>query len=214
MLNDICFGTYVRFSTPSREKGAVLLGSDNFIGDIYSLETVPSEEGGYTTWLVNRFGAKVATLDPSFVYKVQTFEARGWTLRALLSFVAYDQEAEQYWGEVALLFNDPHYDDAFEPFALALREKMADGFRPEVDYTEQAAREIINSKGTWFPTGRVDMPKLESHNVVVRHRRSASDRLVEAGRERNPGCMVATYVIWAALAVVVIGGILKFIGVW
>ena len=214
MLNDICYGSYVRFATASKEEGAAFMGADNLVGDIYTIDLELQEDRSYRAWLVNRFGARVAFLEDDQVHRVQTLTARGWAVRALLSFVALDDQADGYWGEMALLANDPHYTAEFDAFALKLREKMAEGLRPEVDFNEQAARKIIDSKGSWEPTGRVPMPKFDKHSAVVKSRRSASEKLVEQGRQGNKGCYAASIVIWVVIAAAVIAGICKLLGLF
>ena len=212
MLNDICYGTYARFNTASRDEGFTLLGADNLVGDIYTIEVVRTENNTYEAWLVNRFGKRVGFLAEEYVHKVQTFIARGWTLRALLSFVSMDKESEMYWGEVALLFNDPHYNEEFDVFAQQLGITMGEGVRPDIDFTEQAARKVVDSKGAWQPADRVPIPK-EAKKGLVKDRRSASEKMIEQGRAGNKGCYAATWVFWAALAVAVVFGALKFFGV-
>ena len=215
MLNDYCFSTYARYTTLSRSDGAVLMGADNLVGDIYTIEPELQEDRSYRLWLVNRFGAKVAILDQSHEHRVQTLLARGWTLRALLSFVALsDGDEGTYWGEVILLGNDPHYDEAFKTFALNLRELLSEGVRPQVEFTEQAARQIINSNGCWMPTDRISAPKLGKGSALVKSRRSASEKLVEAGRSGKGGCWAITIALWIAIGALVLAGAAKLLGLF
>ena len=44
MLNDYCFSTYARYTTLSRSDGAVLMGADNLVGDIYTIEPELQED--------------------------------------------------------------------------------------------------------------------------------------------------------------------------
>lgn len=212
MLNDICYSAYARFETPSREIGAALMGSNHLIGDIYSLEPILQEDRSYRIWLVNRFGERVAFLDASEEARVLSLQARGWTLRALLSFVAMSQGAKGYWGEVVLLCNDPHYDTQFNTFAENLRNLMAKGIRPAIDFTNQAAKQIVESGGSWLPTDRTTFPCLDKESALVKTHRNLSDSLVEAGRRKNKGCYAITWILWLALGAVVVAGVVKLFG--
>ena len=214
MLNDFCYSTYARFETESRAQGAALMGGDHLIGDIYTLEPELQEDRSYRIWLVNRFGAKVAFLAVNEEHRILSLQARGWTLRALLSFVALGQDPIGYWGEVVLLCNDPHYDQEFNAFALNLRELMAQGIRPAVDFTEQAARQIIDSKGTWLPSDRVGSPRIGKDSTLVKTHRSTSEKLIEAGRQKNKGCYATTIIIWVVVAVALIAGVAKLLGLF
>lgn len=212
MLNDFCYSSYARFETPSRSMGAALMGADHLVGDIYTLEFELQENNSYRIWLVNRFGAKVAYLDKHEENRMLSLRARGWTLRALLSFVALSQEQQSYWGEVILLCNDPHYDDAFNTFAVNLRELVAQGIRPAVDFTEQAAKQIIQSNGSWLPSDRMPTPKLDKGSALVKTHRSVSEKLVEAGRDGKKGCFAATMVVWIVIIAGIAAAIAKFLG--
>ncbi len=214
MPNDICYGTYARFETLSRDEGAALMGANHLVGDIYSLELDLQEDRSYRIWLVNRFGAKVAFLAADQEQRVQTLRARQWTMRALLSFVAQNQKTQAYWGEVLLLCNDPHYDEAFNAFALNLRELMAEGVRPTVNFTEQAVLKIIETQGTWLPTGRVGAPEIDKGSTLIKAHQSTSDKLIEAGRKGNPGCYVITVLFWLVFALAVIAGGMKLLGMF
>ena len=114
---DQYFGTYHRFETPSKKDAALLLGADNLVGDKYDIEFV-TESGQRAAWLRNRFGAKIGFFDADFSRQLSVIVARGWTVQAVLSFVAYtDRPAPgRYWGEVAVICFDPALEDAFGPF--------------------------------------------------------------------------------------------------
>ena len=212
MLNDICYSTYTRFETLSRSAGASLMGADNLAGDIYTLSCDLQEDHSYRVWLVNRFGKKVAFLSSSEEQRILSLQARGWTLRALLSFVALSNTSQGYWGEVVILCNDPHYDTQFNTFAKNLQKMLAQGVRPAVEFTNQAAHEIVESEGSWLPTGRANKPQLDKNSVLVKTHRSLSENLIEAGRQKNKGCYATTMLLWLSFIVLVIVIVIKFVG--
>ena len=57
------FGTYETFKTPSQKEGGALMGSDNLVGDRYSIE-LEMEEGAHRAWVVNRFGKRIGFFEP------------------------------------------------------------------------------------------------------------------------------------------------------
>ena len=121
-----------------------LLGADNLVGDKYDIEFV-TESGQRAAWLRNRFGAKIGFFDADFSRQLSVIVARGWTVQAVLSFVAYtDRPAPgRYWGEVAVICFDPALEDAFGPFVDNLSRRLADGVRPEVELGEQGVAKVV-----------------------------------------------------------------------
>lgn len=216
MSNDYSYGSYIRFSTVSNAEGVVLVGADNLIGDVYTVEVAREESGDYRAWLINRFGKKVGFIDDDRdVMHLQTLAVRGWTIRALLSLVFHDTTTEPvtYSGEVALICNDPHYDEAFDTFAKTIGQKLGEEIRPDINLSPEGVRQVVKSGGTWCPDGRVKKPSLREGEQVIKERRSSSDKLVEAGRQKKVGCLIGTVIFWVAVAAGVVFAVLKWLGV-
>lgn len=88
------FGSYARFDTKSKKDAAPLLGADNAVGDAFDIVFL-SEEGVSVAWLKNRFDRLVGFFNAEFSRKLHILSARGWTVKAFLSFVAYTDSPEQ-----------------------------------------------------------------------------------------------------------------------
>ena len=186
---ELYFGTYHKFGTVNKTEGALLLGADNLVGDVFSIE-IASEDGKNRAWMTNKFGKRVAFFNDEFSRKLSVFVARGWKAQALLSFVAYTDMPEpgSYWGEAAVICFDPTAAESFEPFIKNLGLIMSNGIRPDVELGEQGVEKVLSSKGAWLPESRTPMPKIKKGSAVVKSQRSASEKLIEQGRARNKGC--------------------------
>lgn len=180
------FGTYARFDTASKKDAAVLLGADNLVGDVFDIEFV-TEDGVRTAWMKNRFGAMVGFFEPGTSRDLSLYEARGFKLQALLSFIAYSESPDpgEYWGEAALICYDPKDAEAFECFTGNTAARMMDGIRPEVDLGEQGYAKVIESNGTWKPTKTVPLPSKQAGVAILKTRRSVSEKMIEQGRKGN-----------------------------
>ena len=205
---DFFYGTYKRFDTASKNEGAALIGADNLVGDIYDIEFV-TEDDKKRAYLKNKFGKCVAFFDDTFSRKLSVFAAREWKLAALLSFVAYSDKPEPgiYWGEAAVVCYDPAFTDACEPFIKKLGAHLADGIRPDIDLSKQALENLVESKGEWFPKGRVPMPQKAKGSAIVKSERSASEKLIEQGRAGNKGCYLVSILFLVALVAAAIFGL-------
>lgn len=206
MLSDIALGyagSYVRFDTVSKKEASALVGADNLVGDRYSIE-FKTEDGVVTAWMKNKFDALVGFFDPETSRQLQIYEARGWKITALLSFVAYvDAPAPgEYWGEAAVICYDPRYHaEAFERFLITVGDMLEEAIRPDISLSSDGVAHVIESGGNWKPTARVPFPDKEQGMVILKRRRKFSENLIEQGRAGNKGCYIIS---WAFIAVLII----------
>lgn len=207
MISDGFFAEYRRFSTESKEEGTALLGADYLVGDRLAI-TFTTKGHRSVAWLENRFGGRVGYLDDETSHRLSVFSARGWKLAAVLSFVAYTDTPEpgRYWGEVALVCYDRRHESAFDGFLSTVGSSMLDGthtdMRPRFDYSESELQRIVDSGGSWIPSARIPLPKLPKGSAFIKKDRSLTDKMVELGRSKNPGCYIVS---WAFIIVVVLG---------
>ena len=236
------WGAYASFVPAGKTQGELLQGADFLVGDVFDFEfraegDVPQAKGktsgladdasdeaagqtgisGEIAWVRNRFGGYAGALDAQTSRTLRIMMARGWTCRALLSFVAFTDSPEPgfYWGQVACVCYDPLLADVFEPWLRALGEKMAEGARVQVALTVPEIDRVIESGGTWLPEARADIPSpADGKTAVLKRSRSASEKLIELGRDRRPGCMVVGWAFNIALAAGVVALILHLCGVF
>lgn len=208
------FGTYQTFRTASRKDAAALLGSDNLVGDRYTIDCT-IEEGIQKAWLVNRFGARVGYFDPSFSRELSLMRAGDMTMIGILSFVAFTEQPEPgyYWGEAAVIAFDPHHAESFEKFTAGAATLIGKGIRPKLSLGEEGVERIEESGGTWIPADRVPLPQKEKGMAILKRRRSFTDALVEEGRKGNKGCYLLSWGLLLALVATAVLG-LKSCGVF
>ena len=199
------WGTYARFTTTDKRTAGAFLGTDNIIGDAFSVE-VDYASGKREAWIVNLFGVRMGVLEDSAADQVELCNAKGWTVVALLALVAFSEEPEpgQYWGEVALIAYDPAFKDAFEPFVAQFEQKLGNGVRGSLDLGAKSLQELMAKQGDWFPTGRQPLPEREAGTAFVKTERSGTERLVDQARKGNKGCMVASWVFLLAIVALVV----------
>ena len=201
------FGAYETFETPSSKEGGALMGSDNLVGDRYSLD-FEMEGGAHRAWVVNRFGRRIGFFDAQASRRLQLQRARGLKLVALLSYVGFRREgkAGSYFGECAVMGYHPAYEEPFSRFLDGVGSRLGDGVRPQVDLGEEGAARIIETEGEWQPKQVLGAPQLPEGSVVMKQRRSLADKAVEQGRAGNKGCYaVSILFIVAALGAVALG---------
>ena len=225
------FGAYASFVAADKASGELLQGADFIVGDEFSIEFRSSDkpaetdgqpeestgQSGEVAWVKNRFGAYAGYLDADMSRRLRIVAARGWAMRAFLSFVAFTDSPEPgfYWGQVALVCYDPLLEDAFGPWCKALAEKIAEGARVEVALTTAEVDRVLETQGTWLPSGWADIPKPEKgKTAILKQARSFSEKMVDLGREQRPGCMVVGWIFNIALIAGVVALVLHLCGVF
>ena len=164
--------------------------------------SAPTELPGEIVWVRNRFGGFAGYLDSETSRQVRLMQARGHTVRALLSLVAFTDTPDPgfYWGQVAIFGYDPAFEQAFSAWEAALSAKLAEGARVQVALSPAEVDKVLESGGTWLPTARADIPKPEvGKTAILKQTRSLSERMIELGRARRPGCLVVGWVFNIAL---------------
>ncbi len=199
---DIYYGAYARFDTVSKKEASTLVGADNLVGDVFEIVFV-TENGQVVAWARNKFGRNIGFFDTVVSRKLSILNARGWTLKAILSFIAYTDTPEpgHYWGEMALICFDPSFDASFSNFLQGLCSKLEEGIRPNIDLSESGISQVIESEGSWIPKKREPLPERKTGTVIMKSRRKMSEKVIEQGRKKNKGCYVLSWAFLIALFV-------------
>lgn len=196
------FGAYARFTATDRGQGALLLGADCLIGD--ELNCVWDREGPTeVVWLENRFGGRCGKLDASATGQMALCRAKEWNTHVLLASVYGTSDGDElnYWGEVVILAYPASNAASFDVFVAGIAELLGNGARPQVELQQSSLSQILETDGTWLPSGRVAALRPEGSALVKDHL-GFNDKMIEAARRRNPGCMA---VGWAFIVLLVVG---------
>lgn len=157
-------------------------------------------------------GQNVGTVRPSNRMAFKEALEGGWTCRAWLSLVYYDNSVRRFGGEIAyqLFDSEPGPEgarEALESYAEKTARRLADGQRPDVALSGTEYRKVLET-GDLQPTEKVPLPIDTGRGggkVVFKHKRTVSDKLAQAAVERRPGCLAA-----AAVALLVLVGAVVF----
>ena len=211
---DQYFGTYQTFETVSKKDAALLLGADNLVGDRYTIE-IELDGDAHKAWLISRFDQRIGFFDGNFSRRLSILKANGLELTAILSFVAYTDMPEpgHYWGEMAVIAYNPAHKEAFERFITTVCTRMFDNVRTRVNFDAEGVERIISSGGSWVPEQTVPMPSKKKGTVIMKSKRSVSEKLIEQGRKGNKGCYVVSWAFIIALVAALLFG-LKACGVF
>lgn len=202
------YGTYAVFKTEDKDEGMVLLGPDNPVGTKYDI-VITESDGHDVAWIRNKFGKMMGYLDKDTTHQVKLCNARGWEPHAFLSYLAFTEEPKPgyYWGEVAIMAYSPALNSCMSVFEKNLMKHMSNGTRPNISFGEGSVKQIQQTKGQWFPTDRVKMPKMEKGTALVKDQQGFNERLIEESRKGNKGCYALTVVFYAVIIAAVAFGL-------
>jgi len=202
------YGIYARFDVASAKEAPRLLSADNIVGDRY--EIYFTQDGARpVAHLKNRFGAEVGYLNEETSYQLSVCQARGWTIRPLLAFVGCLQaqsaeDGDQYWGQFAIMCNDPYYDGDFDTFEKTIAAALGRGRRPDINLGKKGVDQVISSHGTWLPTKTVPLPMKKQDAVFLKNEIRNDDRMVESIRKHPVGCTIISYTVIAIIIAAVL----------
>lgn len=206
-------GFYARFDTPSKDKGSLLMGADNIVGDDFEV-FFKTENDIIVAWVKNKFDAEIGFFDIDVSRKLNLAHARGQQIRAILSFVAYSDNPDPgcYWGQMALFCFNPAYGAEIGAFVDRCAAKISEGVRPNIDLGSRAVSKIFEEEG-WIPSDTVALPKKETGMAILKDHQSMSEKMIEQGRARNKGCYAVSW-LFIILVIVAIAYGLHMLGLF
>ena len=211
---DNYYGTYAIGKATSKEEAGKLLGADNVIGDVYKVETRLTD-GKHVARVINRFGNSPVEFSEGISREIALCETKGFVTYAILTCVGFTQIKNdgEYWAEF-IIISFPKKDlDIFSVYVDNLSKEVKDYKRPEVDLKAEEVEEIIKNKGDYISlTQHSKIDKIKGQ-VILKSRVKLSEKLIEQGRKKNPGCYIFGWLfllVVIALIILIVKAIFKF----
>lgn len=201
-------GFYARFETYTKKDAGILMGADVLVGDEFNIK-FEQEETGTKAAIYDKFDKRVGYFEEATTRQLRLYEARGWTVRVILAFLAYSDHPEPgcYWGQMAVLAYPSECNELFEKFVGKVAAKLADGKRVDVNIGNQGIKSLVETNGEWFTSATLPKVKFDAGTVMMKSSRSLSEKLVEQGRAKNPGCYIVSWVFIIGIVALIIVGL-------
>ena len=188
---DNYYGKYAIGKPTSKEEVGRLLGADNIIGDVYKVIT-ELKNGIYQAKVVNRFGNIPAVFNDEVSRELALNEAKSFKTYAILTCVGFTQtEGDgEYWAEFAIISFPESEIEKFSVYVNEISKAVKNHKRPEIDLEANEVNQILENEGHFV--SNVTHPKIEKKKgqVILKSQVKLSDKLIEEGRNRNPGCFI------------------------
>lgn len=197
---DNYYGKYVVGLPTSSEEAAKLMNADNVIGDIYKIKC-EMKDGQHRAVVINRFGDSPCYFKPTLSRELALNEAKGFITYAILTIVGFttSDTGENYWAEFALISYPKFNQETFSIFIKEVSKAIKSDKRVEVDLTKDQLDLVIKNNGHFVPTTIHPKPKKKRGQVILKSRVKLTDKMVEQGRKKNPGCYVLGWVFLLAV---------------
>jgi len=206
-------GFYFRFDPQTAEGSNLLSGANCLIGTtLYPVFGVTAD-GMPTVQLHARLDQVIVDLDELSAKRLAQLEERGWTVHIHLSAVFYEDSRQHYTGEAAVMAYDPSSgldNESFETFIGHIVSRIQDGDHPGLTLNQENFEKVIGSKGAWYLTKAVPLPRTKPGEAVFKRRMQPHEHLTEAAAEGNRGCYAGGIIFWIVVALVVIWAIWHF----
>lgn len=209
---DNYYAKYVIGTTTSKEEAGKLLGADNIIGDVYKVVT-KLNESDHIAKVVNRFGDSPIKFDYCVSKEIALNEAKGFQTYAILTTVGFLQKEGEgdYFAEFIIISFPKSELNIFSVYVDEISSAVKKHQRPEVDLRASEVEEIIINKGHFI--SKKSHPRLEKKKgqVILKSQVRLSDKLVEQGRKKNPGCYIFGWLFLLATVALVVLLIMKVV---
>ena len=205
---DVYNGGYLLLDEVTKQQSELLASNLCVIG-MPLVISYDAEDSVFT--VSTKTGDAIGTVRPHNKLTFREAIEGGWTCRAWLSLVYYDNERKLFGGEIVYQFynvkpTEINEQQALDAYAEKTSERLAAGERPDVNLTGTGYDTVV-STGDWSSKSQVALPIDTGRGggkVVFKRKRGISDKLTAAATERRPGCKVATIVVLIVLLVAII----------
>ena len=210
---DNYYGKYAISKPTSKEEAGRLLGADNIIGDVYKV-VCSINNGNHEAKVVNRFGNIPAVFDEGVSRELALNDAKGFRTYAVLTCVGFTQTKGDgdYWAEFAVVSFPKSDIKTFSVYVEEVSQAVKNHRRPEVDLGIDEVQQIIVNDGHFV--SNTTHPKLEKKKgqVILKSQVKLSDKLVEQGRKKNPGCYIFGWLFLLVFIALIMLVVMKVIG--
>ena len=202
----IFFATYARLDKTCGDRSSTIKGEAYAVGAelAFSTDSYVSERGkDYPIGIVSSAGGEVAGFLPANqVTRYCRLAEKGWTIRVICSAVGYNSDVS-YWLEVALIACEPQHAAALEPFVKGVAERIGKGERPDIRLNPKLIDEALEDPALYTRLKKTPYPKLPKGEVYYKKERTATEAMIVAGANNNPGCWAGTVLFYVgAIAIV------------
>lgn len=188
---------YIKACPENKKQAAQLTSSNSIVGNLFSLK-INSKKQQVT--IVNKFNYEVAMLNKDDAKQVILQNNKGYKLACLLAYVTFCEPKSQHCAIFLIISYNKKYEDAYKNFIENVGYQLSIGNRPNVKLDKYDQDIIVKLNGNTKIDKFLKKPKLEHGTVIVKGKQTFLEKIIEAGRQKNPGCYVLSILFLLIIA--------------
>lgn len=195
------FAKYILANPKNKKQAAQLTSSNSLCGDLFKLKINSKSK---VVKIKNKFDYDVAELSEEKSKLIKLWTNKDLDVIALLSCVFYCEPQSKHSAEFLIIAYPKQQAQAYENFVSRVSEKLTRGSRPDICLDEFECKEIVKSNGAFKITKFLKAPELEKGTVILKNKQSFMEKIIEAGRQRKPGCYIASIFFFLFVIILIV----------
>lgn len=182
---------YYQVKPASKKQSAQLTSSNSIVGNQFLLKIDPSKQ---QVKIENKFNHAVAQLNKKDSQQIILWKNKGLELKCMLAYVTFCEPKSQHEAYFLICAYPKKHKDAYDNFIENVSNQLSNGNIPEIKLDKFEQNKIVETKGDFKLTKFLPKPNLEVGTVIVKSKQTLTEKIIEAGRQRKPGCYIASII--------------------
>lgn len=192
---------YIDADPQNKKQAAQLTSSNSIVGDFFKLKIDTKEQ---KVILLNKFDYEVAEIPKEFSKKIILLHNKNLEITALLAYVIYNEPESRHSANFLIAAYPKINSEALQNFLSIVSRKLTEGNRPNITLDEYECKKIVKNNGEFKIEKYLEKPKLEKGSVILKAKQTFMEKIIEASRQRKPGCYVASILFIIALIALIV----------
>lgn len=201
-MNNHCFAKYILAYPQNQKESVTLAGPNSIVGNNFDLRFDIHKK---TCSIINKFNQKVAQVNSKNYDELVLLYNKQFCFRCILTYVAYkDVNGGKRFGEFLIISFNNKDKQNFSNFCSIIQNKIAHASRPEISLDDFEYKKICETNGSWQPKKFLKWTKLDKNTAIIKNKISFIERLIEAARNKNPGCYFFTILFLLIIIAIIV----------
>lgn len=184
-----CLAILCSAKPTNKKQSAQLTGSNSIVGNNYLLKI---DSHNQKVLIKNKFDFDVAELNKEDAKKIILWNNKSYNLVCLLTYVTFCEPKSQYCGYFLIAAYPNKNTEAYINFFENVSTQISNGNIPDIKLDKFEQNKIIETNGNFKIKKFLPKPKLEPGTVTIKSKQTLTEKIIEAGRQKKPGCYIAS----------------------
>lgn len=180
---------YYQVKPASKKQSAQLTSPNSIVGNKFALKIDPSKQ---QVTIKNKFDYAVAKLNDDDAKQIILLKNKRLELTCMLTYVTFCEPKSQHEACFLICAYPKKHKEAYNNFFENVSEHLSNGNIPDIKLDKFEQNKIVETNGDFKINKFLPKPKLEPGTVTIKAKQSLKEKIIEAGRQKKPGCYIAS----------------------